>query len=164
MTIRPAKTDDIPVLSRIHAQSWKEAYRGMVPQEYLDSLADDRWEPMLRAWLAAGNHALVMLEDGLPVGCCTYGAAREEHFTGWGEIVSFYLLPSHIGRGHGQALLQAVLQDLENNGYQKVTLWVLRENRRARRFYRKNGFIQNGDICHSEAGGKQLTELRYIKG
>ena len=164
MTIRPAGIVDIPALSLIHARSWKEAYRGMVPQEYLDSLSDDRWEPMLRAWLAAGNHALMLLEDGLPVGCCTYGAAREERFAGWGEIVSLYLLPGYIGRGYGQALLQAVLQDMEKIGYQKITLWVLRENRRARRFYRKNGFAQNGERCHSEAGGKQLTELRYVSG
>ena len=39
----------------------------------------------------------------------------------------------------------------------------LEENRRARDFYERNGFRPNGDSIRQRIGGKELTELRYIR-
>jgi len=41
MEIRTATLDDVPDISRIHALSWKAAYKGIVPQAYLDGLKED---------------------------------------------------------------------------------------------------------------------------
>ena len=44
MEIRPLRnTDDRFAVSRIYEESWKFAYKGMVPQAYLDSIPAGRW-------------------------------------------------------------------------------------------------------------------------
>jgi predicted GNAT superfamily acetyltransferase len=39
---RLTPSDDIDHVSRVYARSWKTAYQGIVPQEYLDSLPENR--------------------------------------------------------------------------------------------------------------------------
>lgn len=44
MQIRYLKeSDDRLAVSRIYEESWKYAYRGIVPQPYLDNLSEGRW-------------------------------------------------------------------------------------------------------------------------
>ena len=40
---RIAKTEDIEKISHLLATSWKTAYRGIVDDDYLDSLSYDHW-------------------------------------------------------------------------------------------------------------------------
>lgn len=51
MEIRKATIDDVKDISRIHALSWKSAYKGIVPQTYLDELKEDFWVPVFEAWI-----------------------------------------------------------------------------------------------------------------
>ena len=44
MEIRPVNAHDDPLaISDIYEQSWRYAYRGIVPQAYLDSIPHGRW-------------------------------------------------------------------------------------------------------------------------
>ena len=54
MEIVAATAADAAAISRIHAAGWKFAYRGMVPQDYLDALRDDHWEQLFAGSLADG--------------------------------------------------------------------------------------------------------------
>ena len=47
-------------------------------------------------------------------------------------------------------------------GYRSAVVWVLEENRRARRFYEKYGFSSEGVYQQIEIGTK-LWEMRYAK-
>lgn len=38
-----APTDDRSEISRVYEESWKFAYKGIVPQSYLDSIPEGRW-------------------------------------------------------------------------------------------------------------------------
>ena len=51
MEIRKATIDDVKAISRIHALSWKSAYKGIVPQAYLDELKEDFWVQAFEAWI-----------------------------------------------------------------------------------------------------------------
>ncbi len=51
----------------------------------------------------------------------------------------------------------------EQEGYQDVYLWTLEENIRALRFYEKHGFRRDGASMKIAVGGKDLTEVRYVK-
>ena len=42
--IRNGQQKDAEILSKIYASSWKHAYRGIVPDEYLKNLKDDFWD------------------------------------------------------------------------------------------------------------------------
>lgn len=159
MLIRRMEDSDIEEVSRIYALSWKHAYRGIVPQHYLDSLTDERWVPRLRN---SRFNALVMLEGDKYIGTSSFGPGRDPDLPGWGEIVSIYLHPDYIGLGYGRKLMQAALDELKSSGFDSVLLWVLRDNAVARAFYEKIGFVESGDKKPIIIGGKELIEVRYI--
>ncbi len=161
--ILPAQPSDAPKISQIHAASWKSAYRGMVPQKYLDELRDDFWTEKFTRWLRKGTLRTKMLFAGeTPVGCTAYGESRDEKYPDWGEIVSIYLSPEGYRKGYGTLLLQAALDDLKAQGFSTCFLWVLEENSNARQFYEKNAFTLTQDTCHCEVMGQELTDIRYI--
>jgi len=153
------KADDFDAISRIYALSWKAAYRNIVPQQYLDELSEFRWSAVLEN---SPYDAFVMLENGRYIGTSSICAARDENMKGWGEIISIYLLPEYWGKGAGELLLDNSVTALIKKGYQKIYLWVLEENRRARKFYEKSGFTLSADKSLINIGNKDLLEVRYI--
>ncbi len=161
MEIRPVgKSDDRAAISRVYAESWKYAYKGIVPQDYLDGLSEDKWS---LAPDKPGLYSLVLLDGEKIVGTSSCCKSRWSDMEGWGEIVSIYLLPEYIGKGLGAPLLKAAEGCLRGLGFNKIFLWVLEENLRARRFYERNGFASSGKYTESEIGGKILREAQYTK-
>lgn len=159
MKIRPIKPEEAEAVSRIYALSWKTAYRGIVPQSCLDTLPLDRWVPALRG---DSFQSLVLEEGGALIGTSGFSKARDEQYPGWGEIISLYLLPEHVGKRYGRALMEQVKDRLAGEGYNRISLWVLEDNHRARRFYQKHGFVDSGERMEYEIEGESLKELRYL--
>lgn len=164
MKIKKATIADVKDISKIHASSWKSAYKGIVPQAYLDELKEDYWVSAFETWLNDSVLTVqVMVDNGGIIGCVAYGKARDKSLFGWGEIISIYLLPEYFGKGYGSKLLERALLDLKQSGFENIYLWVLKLNQRARHFYEKNNWRCNKeDECICEIAGKQLTEIRYV--
>jgi ribosomal protein S18 acetylase RimI-like enzyme len=60
-------------------------------------------------------------------------------------------------------LWKAACRDLQEQGFRSVTLWVIRDNARAIRFYERSGFAIEADSAKEfELGGAQITELRLV--
>jgi GNAT superfamily N-acetyltransferase len=79
-----------------------------------------------------------------------------------GELYALYVAPVHWSTGAGRALTDAALDGLRAVGYQRVVLWTLTENARARRFYDKAGFAPDG-ATNVLAGLGDVEELRYVR-
>lgn len=159
MEIRYMKqTDDKYAISHIYEESWKFAYKDIIPQSYLESIPAGRWIPNLNN---KEMDTLVLIEDGNFIGTSSYCKSRFPEFSNWGEIVSIYFLPQYIGKGYGKKLLNAVIEELASLGFQDIFLWVLEENLRARQFYEKAGFRFSGNSLNDNIGGKELRELQY---
>ena len=159
MEIRRIRPGDSRMdISRIYEESWKSAYKGIVPQTYLDSIPKGHWAPYLDQpdW-----HTLICIEGGHIIGTTSFCKSRFEQFASWGEIISLYLLPQYVGKGYGKALLKAAIRELKEMGFHDVFLWVLEENHRARLFYEKMGFLFSGNFMEGSIGGKTLREVRY---
>lgn len=154
--IKPA--DDRMMISKVYEESWKSAYKDIIPREYLDSIPEGRWASNLDN---QGRSTLVCIDNGKIVGTSSFCRSRSEGLQGWGEIISIYLLPDYIGKGYGRILMDTVLSELKGQGYEDVFLWVLEENIRARNFYARYGFLQTNDITDTVIGGKALREIRY---
>ena len=152
--------DDALAVSRVYAASWRAAYRGIVPQAFLDEMAEDRWCGFLTD---GGAESLLLLDGQRLAGTAAYGPARQTETAGCGEVISLYLLPDCWGRGLGKALLEAALERLREMGCREASLWVLEENRRARAFYERQGFSLSGAALDCEIGGKELREVRYVR-
>lgn len=146
-------------ISNIYEQSWRHAYKGIIPQDYLDGIPKGRW---CRAFDNPKWHTLVMIADGKIIGSSSYCASRFEKFSGMGEIISIYFLPEYCGKGYGKHLLSRAVDELKAMGFTDIFLWVLEENRNARRFYEKCGFSFSGESLMDNIGGKDLVELQYV--
>lgn len=154
-----SSTDDKLSISKIYAESWKYAYRGMIPQDYLDSISEGQWVSYLSN---PDRKTLLCLENDIMIGTSSFSNSRSEQFEGWGEIISIYLLPEYIGKGYGRQLIEFAVLELKKLGYDNIFLWVLEENSKARRFYEKAGFISTDDYINARIGGKEVKEIRYI--
>lgn len=159
LEIRPLlPEDDRLAVSRIYEESWRHAYKGIVPQSFLDGVSEGKWVKNLDR---EGVFHLVAVVDGKPVGTASYSKSRFAEYADWGEIISIYFLPEYTGKGYGKKLLSAAVERLSRMGFRDVFLWVLEENHGARGFYEHCGFSLDGEKTTSEIGGKTLTERRY---
>jgi len=161
--IRPARVDDAEAIARLHVRSWQAAYRGIVSDEFLDSMSVDqmasRWRQRLEE---AATPTLVTERGGEVVGFAHVGPSRDDPDSGrGGELYAIYLEPSAWGLGLGRDLLAASRQKLAELGFQAAMLWVLRDNERARRFYFADGWRLDGAEKPISIGGSELVEVRY---
>lgn len=152
-------TDDRMAISNIYEESWKCAYKGIIPQDYLDSIPKGRWSSSVDNpdW-----KTLICIVDSRIVGTCSFCKSRFEQFRDWGEIISIYLLPNYVGKGYGKALMKSALSELKMQGYENIFLWVLEQNVRGRCFYEQLGFSPTDDFINDNIGGKELREDRYV--
>ncbi|WP_019136705.1 GNAT family N-acetyltransferase [Cellulomonas massiliensis] len=166
VTVRPASLDDAGEIARVHVQSWREAYDGIVPAEHLASLDEVERAREWSGHLAAGPaDGVVTWVAGTPrrvIGFVTYGPSRDEDAgRGDREVYSMYLEPDAWGHGVARDLMRTVLSEV---GAHPLTLWVLADNERARHFYRRHGFQPDGVERYDEVGGSELLEVRYRRG
>ena len=159
MELRPLAPGEERAVSRVYALSWKTAYRGIVPDSFLNELPEDRWVPLLSP--PSTLQSLALWEGDACIGTAAVAPARAEERHGFGELVSLYVLPAYWSRGCGRLLLHAALDLLRQSGYKECYLWVLEQNGRARGFYERNGFSPTGESMEQEVGGAKLTELCY---
>lgn len=152
--------DDYMQVSAIYEQSWKCAYKGIVPQSYLDSIPEGRW---VNGMNRPGMNNLVLAEDGRIIGTSCFCRSRWEKFSDCGEIVSIYLLPECTGKGYGRKLIEFTENELIKLGFDRILLWVLEENCNARQFYENLGYMNSGEVLDDNIGGKALREIMYIK-
>ena len=149
-------------MSAIHCRGWRAAYPGFVPDDYLrDVITEERWIPFFREDYATKRcNGLLLYSETQPVACCNYGPIRtgpsprqseglvidSSAYPDFGEVISLYTEPSCTGLGYGSALLEEALVRLRRAGYRGCTLFVLRENQGARRFYERHGFAWDGTV------------------
>ncbi|MCO4694346.1 GNAT family N-acetyltransferase [Streptomyces sp. RO-S4] len=166
--IRPMTADDCAGVAGIRVAGWRYAYRGLVPQAYLDGMDVAEEAGRQRARLAAGDGSVVDLvaeaEDGTLAGWAAYGPYRDGDVrTEDGELYALYVPPERIGQGLGRTLLTEVTGRCAAAGHRRVFLWVLRDNARARRFYTAAGYTADGTEEHFELAGIQVPEVRYVR-
>jgi ribosomal protein S18 acetylase RimI-like enzyme len=165
MNIRPATVDDAPALARVHVDSWRAAYRELVPESSLQRFNYQWREERFRESLAAGaEETYVVGLDKEIVGFLTLGAARDPDLdaTRTGEIWGIYISPDHWRRGIGRRLAEEAEEMLRSRGCERAVLWVLAGNQQARRFYEAMGFDLDGQSQDID-WGTPLTAVRYAK-
>ena len=158
--IRRANAADARAIARVHVDSWRSTYAGIVPEEFLVSLnIDDRAE-MWGKMLAAEDALMFLAEDEAGVfGFACGGKLREALNSFDAELYAIYLLRERQGKGAGRSLFDALTRALRTAGYSGMVLWVLKENP-AVKFYERMGgkLIARKPI---EIGGAQLEEVAF---
>lgn len=153
------RSDDLLEISNIYESSWKYAYKDIIPQDYLDSIPTGNWISSIDKFRM---NNLVIIENGRIIGTARISKSRWQQYSDYGEIISIYLLPAYMGKGYGKYLLKKCIEELNILGYDKILLWVLEDNQRARTFYEKNGFLYSENYMNDNIGGKELREVMYF--
>lgn len=161
--IRLAELSDVDEIARVHVTAWQSAYRGHIPDGYLDGL-----DPSQRAvvWSKAVGHqsavVLVATVDDRLVGfCCLMPSRDMDAASAVGEISAIYVDPAVWRSGIGSALIDATVERARARKYAELTLWVLAGNSAARAFYEARGFAADGHTKTDERPGFSLHETRY---
>src|SRR3954454_25105306 len=104
---------DCDRVSEIRVRGWQTAYRGLMPQSYLDALSVPRDAARRRARFAQSDGGVVNLvaeRDGEVVGWAALGPYRDgELLTSDGELYAIYVDSGHFG-GIVRALLRESLR------------------------------------------------------
>lgn len=146
-------------------RSWQEAYRGLMPDEFLDAL-----DPLDRAgrytFGGRGPTTLVAESAGEArvVGFVTFGESRDRDAAGLGEVYSLYVDPARYAGGVGRTLMAAARRRLHEDGFEAAVLWVLRGNERAARFYEREGWRPDGATRWEEPYGIRSKVDRFRLG
>lgn len=167
--IRPAEPADAPALGRLHVRAWQAAYRGIMPDEFLDGLdpteREQRWARSL-AQVQPGvdsTRLVVCADSGDPVGFAIVGRVRDQDASRarLGELYALNLDPDVWGHGIGKKLLAVATAELARLGFVEAVLWVVTGNVRARRFYEAAGWTADGTARTDESFGPAIDEVRY---
>ena len=166
INVRPARVEDAPGLARVHVDSWRTTYRGVVPEAYLAGLSYERREQMWRTILqveqgeGAASFSYVAEDETGQVIAFVNGGRERSGISGYdGELYAIYLLAEVQGRGLGRRLVHTLVEHFVRQGITSMTVVVLADNA-ARYFYEALG----ATLLHEqedEIGGKKLIELVY---
>lgn len=166
--VRLAVAADAEGVARVHVASWQNAYRGLLPDDYLDGL---RWENRYEFWSGVlarpsptSSRTWVLTSHTGIVGFASVGPARDtdRQSPGSWELYGIYLLPHQWGLGRGYRLLEKALGGIPAS-VTDVSLWVLVGNERARLFYERQGFTADGKELEDTIGGQKVVEVRYLR-
>lgn len=141
-TVRTAELKDAEAIGRVHTESWRTTYPGILPRTILDGIdLEKRIQGARNRILKPEITCLVLVENksAQVVGFVDFGANREKNVDADGELYGIYLLQSHQGRGGGKLLLDHCARGLKELGFKKMMLSVFQENHESRKFYERMG-------------------------
>lgn len=155
----PAGPFDAMALGQLHVRSWRETYPGLLPQAYLNGMSATLqgrrfYHGLMRQ--KPGELVLVAEDDQGLAGYCQ-GVMLNKHLA---EAQTLYVLRRAQGTGMGRALLSACARAFAAQGAERLMLWVLRDNVRARGFYARLGGVAAETKTEPTAGGT-LPQIAY---
>jgi len=164
--VRPATPADADAIGRVQVETWRVAYRGLMPDDVIARFDVEARQQMWREGLARvprpGSATFVAELDGQVVGFASVGRSRDDEAETEGELYAIYLHPSRWDQGIGRALLERAEESMRTSGFERAILWVMEGNERGERFYRAAGWQHDGRKVDAFQG-VEVAELRYRK-
>ena len=163
MIVRPARVEDAPGIARVHVDSWRTSYKGIVPDDFLANMSYEvrvqRWQTILSNANRFASNFVAEDENGQIVGFISAGPVQGYDPVYQGELYAIYILQQYQGQGIGRRLTEAAVEKLLEVGIDSMLVWVLAENP-ARKFYEAlcGQFLKTKQ---DQIGGATLDEVAY---
>jgi ribosomal protein S18 acetylase RimI-like enzyme len=165
MVFRDAGFSDCDAVARLHALSWRSAYRGILAQDFLDkSVDDDRlrvWRSRLSAAPSERQLVRVAVTEAQLVGFVCVFLDEDAR---WGALVdNLHVHPELKGRGIGRRLMaQAASWVIDRRPASALHLWVFEDNHSAKGFYERLGGTAVERVVDAAADGNDIPAVRYV--
>ena len=159
--VRAARPEDAGRVAEVQAETWRQAYAGLLPPEALE-LPRER---LTEVWRAAAEappsprHRLIVALDGGELVGLALSAPDEELPAA--ELASLLVLPGWGRRGHGSRLLAASVQAWREDGAELGVCWVLDGDRATPSFLRGAGWEPDGSVRGLDTGSGSLRQVRF---
>jgi GNAT superfamily N-acetyltransferase len=164
VSYRSSVPGDAEAIARVHVATWKTAYRGLLPDDLLDSMNPvDRIPRWQRTLNDAHSSVFVAEIGGEIVGFLAAAPCDEGTADGCGELDAIYILESASGQGIGRTFMTMSDQWMRAQGYTRAVLWVLPTNAGAIRFYEAHGWRDDGADKQLGVPGGLVPARRYAK-
>src|SRR6056297_1282932 len=162
--IKEAELNHSRALGRIHSSSWRVAYRGIIPDKILKNMTPQKRARKFEKYITEGyGYNYVIEVKGKIIGFLTIGKSRDDDLNDeYGEIWGIYLDPEYWRQGYGSRLIRFGFKKLQEMGFTKVSLWVLKKNTNSIKFYKKIGF-EKDDKEENLPIGDGVIKIRLIK-
>ena len=162
--LRSATPEDSAAIARINADSWRDSYRGIVPDAVLERPLE---ADFLRQWRALsvaqpGGQMILVASDetGTLHGFISAGPGRRQPLGYDAEVYALYVSRGSRRMRLGSRLLGAAAQRLQLFGRMSLMLWVLEANQTARTFYLGLGGVEIG-LRNERVYGAQMPTVAY---
>lgn len=153
VVIRRAEPSDSSGIAVVRVKTWREAYKGLLPDSLLDNLSVEdsaiRFLEAINSQQAITVH--VAEESGKTVGFALSGPCREEGKVSTGEIYALYVLPAFQGKGIGNDLFGTSVKELSERGFKDLRVQALSGNPYSR-FYEARGGRVAGELSETIEG------------
>ncbi len=164
-SVRNVRRTDSSSLAHIQVDSYRRAYAGLLPQDYLDHFT---YEEQTQDWLdllADANNRDLLLVAETPGGeIAGYALARPEPtaFDQYdSELVALHVRQEYQSQGAGSALIAAAARSLHELGCRALLLWTLAGNP-ARAIYEHLGGALLGE--HQAEIGENILACEVAYG
>ena len=142
--IRPARAGDAEAIARVRLDSWRETYRGMIPQAYLDAMKLEQSRALWEKVLTAGSTAvsIFVAERGAEiVGFGSGNRLAEPKHRFDAELSAVYVRSEFQRAGIGRRLVAetAFALSQRDRGAGGLIVWVIAGNKGARAFFERMG-------------------------
>ena len=149
--------EEIRAKGLVDCKAAREAYSGLLSQEYLDTVETP--EKCIEKAFRLKDNMLVAKDGDRVVGFAGYGKCRYDDLLNAGEVFALYILREYYGKKIGYELMNAAVERLEE--YDRIVVRVLEGNERAIGFYERYGFRFDG-MKETVMLGTEKTVLRMV--
>lgn len=147
---------DAAAIARIWWEGWNDGHLGHVPDELVNARTEQSFLDRARQRIETGNIGnIVVVVDDVVGG---FAMVVDD------EVEQVYVDARHRGTGLAEGLLHEAEQLVRGNGHATAWLAVVEGNARARRFYERNGWSNEGPFIHSAPDAEapiSVPALRY---
>ena len=130
--IRNASIEDAAGIAKVHVDSWRTTYQGIVSDKFLSDL---NYESRTEGAIKRIQNPLISNS----VGFADVGPCREKNLKVEAELYAIYLLKEYQGKGIGRMLFHAASDQIRTRKFKDFFVSVLSSNIDSVRFYQKMG-------------------------
>jgi len=153
-TLRPATIEDAAAVAAIWHAGWQDGHLGHVPDALLAVRTPESFGE--RAAQRVGDTVVCVVGDEVAGFVMVVGD----------EVEQVYVSASHRGSGVAATLIAEAERLVAAGGHARAWLAVVAGNARARRFYERSGWVDEGAFEYeaASAGGPVVVPCRrYVK-
>ena len=160
MRIRAGKVGDEKAIAQVIISTWKDSYKGIVSQSFLDSLTTEKHEVLFAQQLAQGTQIIHVLEtdENIIVGMISGGVDSSGKYDC--EIVAIYIENEYQKCGFGKRLFFENIKQYKDRGYKTMIIWTFEKNRDREFYERMGGKAIENQTC--KVGNEDLPLVGFV--